>query len=60
MGGGNTDDLYAKTDQRKEFAESLRDQHPDVVRVVWKFNRWHHEVDYRPFYKNKLNTFHSF
>lgn len=52
--GGNTDELYKKTDNRKEFAESLKEQHPDVVDVVWKFNRWHHHVDYKPFKKNKL------
>ena len=28
--------------------------HPDVAKVVWKFNRWHHYVDYRPFKANKL------
>ena len=27
----------------------LEDMHPDVAKVVWKFNRWHHHVDYRPF-----------
>jgi hypothetical protein len=52
--GGNTDELYKKTDNRKEFAQSLHEQHPDVVDVVWKFNRWHHSVDYKPFKKNKL------
>lgn len=52
--GGNTDELYKQTNNRKEFAESLKEQHPDVVDVVWKFNRWHHHVDYSPFKKNKL------
>lgn len=52
--GGNTEELYQNTDNRKEFAESLKNQHPDVVDVVWKFNRWHHTVDYKPFKKNKL------
>jgi hypothetical protein len=23
--------------------------HPDVTKLVWKFNRYHHYVDYRPF-----------
>jgi hypothetical protein len=53
QGGGNTDELYAG-DGRLRMAESLRDQHPDVVRVVQKFGRWHHQVDYRPFSGNKL------
>lgn len=54
MKGGNTNELYEKTNNRKEFAESLQKQHPDIVKVVWRFNRWHHQVDYRPFKKNKL------
>ena len=53
MKGGNTDELYAD-DGRKKMAEALRDLHPDVTKVVWKFNRWHHQVDYRKFKKNKL------
>jgi hypothetical protein len=52
--GGNTDELYKQTNKRKEFAESLRDQHPDVVKVTWKFNRWHHHVNYKSFQNNKL------
>jgi hypothetical protein len=52
--GGNTDELYKQTDNRKEFAESLKEQHPDVVDVTWKFGRWHHQVNYKPFKKNKL------
>lgn len=54
MKGGNTDVLYNQGDKRKEFAESLKAQHPDVVEVVWRYNRWHHEVDYRRFQYNKL------
>lgn len=53
MKGGNTDNVYNTGDHRRAFAESLRDQHPDVVKVVWKFNRWHHSVNYRSFEKNK-------
>lgn len=49
MAGGNTDTVYATDDHRLAFAESLRDQHPDCVKVVWKFNRWHHQVDYSAF-----------
>ena len=52
--GGNTDTIYNTGDKRKEFAESLQRQHPDVVKVVWRFNRWHHLVNYKPFAKNKL------
>lgn len=53
MKGGNTDELYAG-DGRKLMAESLRDQHPDVVKVMYLFNRWQHHVNYNSFKKNKL------
>jgi len=52
--GGNTDELYKQTNNRLEFAESLKEQHPDVVEVTWKFNRWHHKVNYKPFKNNKI------
>ena len=54
MKGGNTDTIYNQGDDRLEFAESLVKQHPDIARVTWKFNRWHHQVNYKPFKKNKL------
>ena len=52
--GGNTDSIYNEGDNRLAFAESLRNQHPDVVKVTKKFGRWHHQVDYKPFRRNKL------
>jgi hypothetical protein len=54
MKGGNTDTIYNTTNKRREFAESLAKQHPDVAKVTWKFNRWHHQVNYKPFKVNKL------
>lgn len=54
MKGGNTDNVYIDGDKRKTFAVALQEQHPDVARVVWRYNRWHHHVDYSPFEKNKL------
>ena len=54
MKGGNTDTIYNTGDKRRAFAESLKEQHPDIVEVVWKFDRWHHQVNYKPFKKNKL------
>jgi hypothetical protein len=54
MKGGNTDNVYIDGDNRLKFAESLKEQHPDVVEIVKKYGRWHHQVDYRPFKKNKL------
>jgi hypothetical protein len=54
MKGGNTDTIYNTGDKRLAFAKSLQEQHPDVVKVVWRFNRWHHLVNYKPFAKNIL------
>lgn len=51
--GGMTE-YYLQTEKRKQFAEMLQRAHPDVVKVVWKFGRWHHQVDYRPFKNNRL------
>tara|TARA_R100000750_G_scaffold40975_1_gene26549 strand:+ start:708 stop:1475 length:768 start_codon:yes stop_codon:yes gene_type:complete len=56
MKGGNTDNVYTDNDDRMKFAESLQKQHPDIVEVVWKFNRWHHKVNYKPFKNNFLLT----
>jgi hypothetical protein len=28
--------------------------HPDLAKVVWLFNRYHHQVNYKPFAKNNL------
>jgi len=53
MTGGNTDELY-KEDGRKKMAESLVEQHPDLVTLAWKWGRWQHHVDYRGFRHNKL------
>lgn len=53
MKGGNTDELY-QGDGRLEMAKSLQRQHPDVTKVVWKWGRWQHQVDYRPFKRNQL------
>lgn len=53
VNGGNTEDFYAQegTLNKSEMIELL---HPDIAKVVWKFNRWHHYVDYNVFKKNKL------
>jgi len=53
QGGGNQN-IYEESDNRLKFAESLKEQHPDIVKVVWRFNRWHHQVDYKSFKKNIL------
>lgn len=53
MRGGNTETLYL-ADGRLKMAESLRDQHPDVVTITRKWGRWQHQVDYKPFRRNQL------
>lgn len=55
MAGGNTDEVYQRGKKRLEFAESLRRQHPDVVKVVTMFQRPHHKIDYTPFDNNHLS-----
>ncbi len=53
MPGGNTDEVYRDSENRLKFAESLKKQHPEHVKIVWRYNRWHHEVNYDDF-KQKL------
>lgn len=53
MKGGNTDKLYAGNG-RIRMAQELKKQHPDIAQVIWKWGRWQHHVDYRPFKKNRL------
>ena len=53
MNGGNTAEFYAKEGTLPK-SQMLADLHPDVAKVVWRFNRWHHHVDYRPFKANQL------
>ena len=45
--GGNTDSIYV--DGTKLKSEMIARLHPDVAKVVWKFHRWHHYVDYSVF-----------
>ena len=57
MKGGNTEALYkldGGEDGRLLMAQSLQQQHPDVVTITKKWGRWQHHVDYRPFKGNKL------
>lgn len=54
MSGGNTDTIYNSGDKRLEFTKSLCRQHPDCVKITFKYGRWHHSVDYSKFKKNKL------
>ena len=51
--GGNTEEFYAKEGTLPK-SEMIAKLHPDCAKVVWKFNRWHHHVDYRRFKKNQF------
>lgn len=51
--GGCDADFYAK-EGTKPKSEMLVRMHRDVTTLVWKFGRWHHHVDYRPFKANRL------
>jgi len=53
MKGGNTEAFYEHEGTLNK-SKMLQKLHPDVAKVVWKFNRWHHHVDYRPFKNNEL------
>lgn len=50
--GGNTEEFYSKEGTLPK-SQMLKDMHPDVTEVVFKFHRWHHQVDYSG-YKQKL------
>lgn len=54
MKGGNTDNVYIDKDHRRKFAEELQKQHPDCVKVVWRYERWHHDIDYEHLFTQKL------
>jgi hypothetical protein len=53
MRGGNSADFYDEEGTLPK-SQMLADLHPDVAKVVFKFNRWHHHVDYTPFKENRL------
>lgn len=53
MKGGNTKEFY-KGEGTLSKSQMLADLHPDVAKVVWRFNRWHHHVDYSSFINNNL------
>jgi len=67
--GGNTEEFYHKEGTLDESkwrdgylnaegtlnkSKMLVDLHPDVSRIVWRYGRWHHYVDYSPFKDNQL------
>ncbi len=53
MKGGNTKEFYSKEGTINKTL-MLQRLHPNLTEVVWRFNRWHHQVCYRYFKKNRL------
>lgn len=53
MRGGNSADFY-DSEGTLPKSQMLVDLHPDVARLSFKFNRWHHHVDYSRFKENRL------
>jgi hypothetical protein len=51
--GGCDTDFYKK-EGTKAKSEMLYRMHPDVTKLVWKFRRYHHSIDYKPFAGLKL------
>lgn len=65
--GGNTEEFY-KNEGTLSKSKMLEDMHPDVAKVVFKFHREHHFVDYSGFkqelrlknkYKGLTNNFNQ-
>jgi hypothetical protein len=54
MKGGNTTELYADGDKKKEKSQTLVDAYPDFASLAWRYDRWHHRVDFDVFKKNIL------
>ena len=48
LGGGNTEAFYAGEGTLPK-SQMIVDMHPDVAKLVWKFGRWHHHVNYNPY-----------
>ena len=65
LGGGNTAEFYhAENAEALEKgwnsmgtynkSKMLQEMHPDVAKMVWRYGRVHHHVDYSPFKDNLL------
>lgn len=48
MRGGNTDAFYATEGTLAKSKLAVR-EHPDIVELAWRYNRWHHDADFRVF-----------
>jgi hypothetical protein len=51
--GGNTAEFYEREGTEAKSRLQVK-MHPDVSKLVWRFGRVHHLVDYTPFKKTRL------
>ena len=52
ISGGNSKEFYDGEGTLPK-SQLLVNKHPDVSRLAWRYERWHHDVDYKVF-KQKL------
>jgi len=52
--GGNTDAFHKSETGYMDKAKSLKEQHPEITEIVVKYNRPHHQVNYKGFKNNEL------
>jgi hypothetical protein len=52
--GGNTNTIYAEDDAHLKKAEQLQEAHPDVVKIVEKYGRIHHQANLNRFKNNEF------
>lgn len=57
--GGNTDEFYAKEGTYNK-SRMLEVVHPDVSKVVWRYGRYHHQVNYLPFENNQYKLIKNY
>ena len=53
MSGGNTDEFYEKEGTLNK-SQMLVDMHPEITKLVERWGRWHHWVNYKKFKFNKV------
>ena len=51
---GGCDKEFYENEGTLNKSQILVDMHPDITKVVKRFNRWHHYVNYKVFKNNKL------
>ena len=52
VSGGMTP--YYQGDGRYKMAKELQEKHPDLTKIIRKWGRWQHTINYKPFVKNRL------